>query len=421
MNILTPKKKIHLFLIYFIVNFAFIELKYKTYNIVGSIIEKEIGNLYIEYINVCDKWIPSLLFPILLVPKDINVDNLGETDLKISKNNIFLVKSDAFQAEVYSLNFLEDQFKVYLGREIWTSYMENCYFGLSPGIANFTGINENQNIINLLKEEKKIDNPVFSFSKLDINKKSINSKLFFGDFHENFIDNKLNVGSCQSDKSFWSCTFKEIIFNNKIIPLTDINGQPYQIFFTTESYNIVFPKSFQQIFIEKSDGKCFYNILEPGLSCYELFNEKYFIPLKLIYEDMNITGEIDNIDRYNTEIINKRNNTRIKFENIDFIILPLIMFKEFHVQFDASNHIISFFSTDKSILEVKNPNSNNDSSSITFTKFLVILIIIIILISASIIFLILKRKDLKVEKSINKFSKLEEEEDFHNMNENRVF
>ena len=72
--------------------------------------------------------------------------------------------------------------------------------------------------------------------------------------------------------------------------------------------------------------------------------------IKLIDDNMNITLEIDNTHRFTTSN-QERNKTRIRFEEIDYFIFPLIMFKNFLIQFDAENDVISFYITNFSILQ----------------------------------------------------------------------
>ena len=67
---------------------------------------------------------------------------------------------------------------------------------------------------------------------------------------------------------------------------------------------------------------------------------------------MNITLEIDNINRFITIFDENQNQTRIRYEDYDYLIFPLIMFKV-HIQFDTENDIISFYINDVPIIEVK--------------------------------------------------------------------
>ena len=139
---------------------------------------------------------------------------------------------------------------------------------------------------------------------------------------------------------------------------------------------------------------------------------------------MIITIEIDNKIRYN----NKDNEykTRIKFEDINYFILPLIVFKNFDIQFNAQDNIISFYTTDESILELKKKNDNNpipkeeEEPSNAGIIILVIFIVILILVLLFGIFWFLKRRR-NSESNINKYNKFEDEENFQDMNDKKVF
>ena len=222
-------------------------------------------------------------------------------------------------------------------------------------------------------------------------------------------------------------------FNNNIIELNKENGSNYKIYFSSENHKIVFPLSFRDKFNEKTNNVCKEDTISEeeitkGLSCKNLFDpSKNYIPLKLIDDSMIITTEIDNLYRFNSDNIELVSKTRIIFENVDYFILPLIMFKNFHVQFDLNNNIISFFTTDKSILELiskeednsQSPEENKDSSSNIGTIFLIIFIIILILVLGFGVFWFIKKRK-SSEKNINKYNKFEDEENFQNMNE-KVF
>ena len=57
-----------------------------------------------------------------------------------------------------------------------------------------------------------------------------------------------------------------------------------------------------------------------------IFNDKEFIPIKLINENMTIIAEIDNLNRFNIKDESKVNATRITFEDIDYIVFPLKLY-----------------------------------------------------------------------------------------------
>ena len=72
---------------------------------------------------------------------------------------------------------------------------------------------------------------------------------------------------------------------------------------------------------------------------------------------MSLTLEVDYFDRYldpNAKIAEK-NLLKIKqhYESDNFIVFPMSMFKNFHVQFDIENSEISFYSDNPSLIQNK--------------------------------------------------------------------
>ena len=172
-----------------------------------------------------------------------------------------------------------------------------------------------------------------------------------GNYVKLFISNNGIIGKCKSydNEPFWGCTFKEMIFNNSVVSLTNDNGTYYKIYFSAETYNIIFPNSFKNKFKIITNNLC--SESDNIIICHNVFDNENYFPLKLSNDNMTITTEIDNINRFTNKNSEDKDKTRIKFEDIDYIILPLIMFKRFHVQFDGNNNIISFYTTDSSILQ----------------------------------------------------------------------
>ena len=97
-----------------------------------------------------------------------------------------------------------------------------------------------------------------------------------------------------------------------------------------------------------------------------IFLIEIFKIIQLMNDDMKITIEIDSAKRFTADNNELKNKTRIRFNNFDYFIFPLIMFKNFHVQFDAENNIIQFYTTNKSILSVKNEEKTKKK---VFLKF----------------------------------------------------
>ena len=135
----------------------------------------------------------------------------------------------------------------------------------------------------------------------------------------------------------------------------------------------------------------------------------------LINNYFNITVEIDSKARFSLSENESKNKTRIKFSDIDYFIFPLIMFKNFHIQFDAENNIISFYTTNSYILSVV---ENKEKSDKGLSKGLIALIVILSILLVSIIgFIIYRFMRIKKESDIKKDAKkIEEIEEFHSMN-----
>ena len=136
---------------------------------------------------------------------------------------------------------------------------------------------------------------------------------------------------------------------------------------------------------------------------------------------MTITAEIDNINRFNNKSINDKDKTRIKFENIEYFILPLIMFKRFHIQFDGTNKIISFYTTDTSILQLKKDesinndnNNNNNNISTALLICIIIIVVLVILIIGFVIYIFMRRKNKELTIK-NDIKKIEDIEEFHSL------
>ena len=120
---------------------------------------------------------------------------------------------------------------------------------------------------------------------------------------------------------------------------------------------------------------------------------------------MNITGEIDILDRFNIE--SQTEKTLVTFDDINYIVLPLIMFKNFHIQFDGNNNIISFYTTDNSILEIrKKQKSNNKGLSKAVIAVIIISVILALAIIGFLIFIYIRlRKESNIKKAEKKLRK----------------
>lgn len=413
----------YLFLILFTINILFSKEDYTQFDIKINI-ENDLKHPFIKYSN--KEWIPSLFCPILLAEK--NFETLGFMEQGEATLLLKFIEKTSIKCNLFKSN--SEKFGLYLGLDL-SSSIENNLFGLSLGSDLIeSGLKENQFNLAFLKDKTDIKYKIFSFDNWQLNeeKNFIESKLYIGDIHEHFNPGQEIIGSCKNieENTYWGCLFDEMIFKDKNISLkNNKTNELYKIYFSSDSYDILFPNEFKGI-MNNIDG-CTFNEDEESYVCQDYLQKFDYIPLILRNEDMNITLEIDNVKRYHLNEDVKDINTKIQFKNNEYFIFPLIMFKNFHVQFDGEANIISFYTTNKDILEVKkkkepNNNEDNSSSSTGLKIFLWILIILLIIcIGFGVFFFIKKRKQSNVEKNINRFTKFEDEEDFQNMNEKKVY
>ena len=422
------------FLIWILLNLIFAKQNYKKLDLTTSIKENELNKLYFNDKStkkICDYWIPALFNPVLLV--DFNAIFEIESFASFYFKSLIFLTDELLDVALYDYSFFDDYTLIYGKNNFNGDIINQCYFGLSKGLAGYEIITENQINLNILKDQKYIDEKIFSFDKWTINerKDEINSFLYLGDIHENFLSKNGTIGTCNAKEkdSYWGCTFKEMKFNDNIISLmNDTNkGTYYQIYFYSEDHLIIFPKSFEKEFNKMTNNICEEDKDSKFLICENLFNSENYIPMKLIDDNMIITIEVDNSNRF-TSNKSPEHKTRIKFEDNEFFIFPLIMFKNFHVQFNLNDNKISFYTNNKTILELKGEEDNSNSkeqeengSSNSLKIFLIIFIILLILVLGFGIFWFVKKRRSKDEKNINKYNKFEEDEAFQNMDEKRVF
>ena len=421
------------FLFLFIINLEYIKNN-KTYEIKIPIRESELEILNInnkDNIDYCSKWVPSLFTPILLITDPIK-DN-EETISPMQVDSKIMSMDSTLNLMLYNISYVGNQNKVVAGFEILGGTLKNCYFGLSSRAGNYSTLNESFIFLNRLYNQKIIDEKIFSFDKWDLkNNKTINTNLFLGYSHQDFTlkSEKGKIGECKvpDDYETWGCQFKNISFDadEEIFGLDNEKNIPYKIYFSTENYDIIFPKTFRKKFYNLTKDQCqtYSNKSESEdyyATCTNLNEKTQFFSLKLISDKMNITIEIDSKKRFSNGTTFKPNRTRVKFEEIEYFILPLIMFKNFHIQFNAKERIIKFYTEKPDILEIEKEKKNKKSSSKVGTVFLIIFIIILIMALGYGIFYIIKKRKGSVEKNINKYNKFDEDENFKNMNEQRVF
>ena len=389
--------------------------------------------LYIETSDACSKWVPALFSQILIIKKDISTENYEYKNWKLDFKSNPSSKEVEGNLEMYLYSGSVSIFNpIYLAlsKYQWPSF---CQFGLSYSdiFATKTTDNVNYNVMKNLISSKQLEKNVFSFDKWNFNDSEfITSKIFIGDSHEDFFMD--NVGTCKfNDTSYFGCIFDDFIFLNETFPLTNENNQSYIIYFSSEFTKIYFP----QEFIDKitDNGKCEYTTVPSyniRLTCEELKGKEY-LPLKLRSANMNITLEVDYIGRYYQYSIEGVAN--ILFHNYDYIIFPLTMLKNFHVQFNIENNTINFYTNDTSLLEVPkkeeptpdtDPNPSQDPkeepSDGPSAGLIVFLVIVGILLVGGLGyggFLIWKKKqNPDIEKRFNKYAKFEDED----INENKV-
>ena len=437
-NLINSRNLIHYIIFFFFLNIIFTQEGYELFKISININSNTLGKLYIDFSSTeknddsdddtkCGKWIPSLLSPILLVKNKINVKNFTIYD----RENVMIYNpaliNDIVTGKCYLSN-LYNKYQLVLAKETFGTYVDDCYFGLSSGLGN-SSILPNETNLNYLKNTTLITQKIFSFDKWVLKEKSLDIDFYFGDAHQKFSSNNGIIGTCKGNKDdyFFGCPFKKISFNNNIELINDKNGNFYKIFFSSENHNIIFPEGFREKFYKITNNECSELPGTKSISCKNLFNTDNYFPLKLIDENMNITIEIDNILRYNKEKGDDQYETNIKFEEIDYLILPLIVFKQFHVQFNANDNLISFYTTNETILEIKKEEENSkkedepEESSNAGTIILIIFISLIILALVFGIFWFIRKRKSSGEKNINKYNKFEEDDNFQDMNEKRLF
>jgi len=429
------------FLILILSNLIYANQKYNTLDLTTSFGKDELNQLYFNDNSQkykCKNWIPALFNPIMLIHSGVSMVELSYFDsYDMTSPPVFSTNGQMIDISLYYYIFFDKYDDIIFGKNFFNNDIINqCYFGLSKGVGNYQNINESQINLNMLKNKKFFAEKIFSFDKWTINENNntINSFLYLGDIHENFFSKNGIIGSCKAEEKdpYWGCSFKEMNFNNNTISLIkDKNkSEYYKIYFSSENHLIIFPELFKDEFNKMTKDICKEDENSKYLYCNDLFNPEDYISMKLIDDNMIITIEVDNLNRFTSkDSSEEKHKTRIKFDKNEFFIFPLIMFKNFHVQFDSNDNIISFYTTNEKILELikkkeDNPDperkeQENDSSD-AGTIILIIIIVLLILALGFGVFWFIKRRSSN-EKNINKYNKFEEDETLQNMNEKRVF
>ena len=244
--------------------------------------------------------------------------------------------------------------------------------GLSYSLSNNVnskGFEKSETTLELLKENLSVKK-IFSIKPWTkttfLRKSKFSSQLLIGEQHDDFSDTQ-NVGSCpiaNEDSPFWNCHFSQMTINNLNFSLiNEKTEKPYEVRFIVESEKIVFPKKFKNLIAvsySATGSKCYTDSTTKNtelLLCEKMTeDDDNTIPIKFLNaeENMQIRGEIDNentLANWGSDITSAF-PTNIYFNDTDYIVMPLIVFKQFHVLFDAENKKISFFSEDKSLLKL---------------------------------------------------------------------
>ena len=385
----------------------------------SRITEDELYPLDIYYNYICERWMPSLFNPLLTV-SDSTLENYNLVFKKqISLNNL-LFQGSSLKCVVSEL-FFNNLYTTYVAQCTYKNkaHQGTCFFGLSHSVPTSTiGLNINETNINILHQNKYIDEKIFSFSKWEIKDDLVTSELLLGDSHLNHKDSGY-IGRCNvTDEFYWICDFENMTFYNYTIPLRKENKMLYKIYLTTETNTIVLPGEFKTILKTASKEKCKSVLFGSDyfLDC-ENEEDNDYIPLKLSVGEMNITIEIDFFDRFREKIKGPKTKTRIQFLYDDYIIFPMMMFKQFDVEFNADKKTISFFTTNSSILETPIPPVEKSNILLIL---LIILIIILVLAAGLGIFLLIRyfkrKRGTSLEYRISECNKYEE--DFRTINEN---
>ena len=385
----------------------------------SEITEDELYPMEIKYDYICQTWMPSLFNPFLII-SDSTIENYGLVfKKKISLSNLYF-QGISFKCDVSEL-FFKSQYTTYVAQCAFTNNANhgNCFFGLSHSVPKSTiGLDINDTNIDILNQKKYIDEKIFSFSKWQINDDLVTSELLIGDSHLNYKDSGY-IGICNvTDESYWRCDFENLTFYDYTIPLRKDDKTLYQIYLTTESNTISFPSEFKTILKTASKEKCKSTLFggDYFLDCENADNVDY-IPLKISTSEMNITAEIDFFDRFRQKTKGPKTKTRIQFSHEEYIIFPMMMFKQFDVEFNAEKKAISFFTTNSSILETPIPPVKKSN---VLKILLIILIIIIVLAAGFGIFLLIRyfkrRRGTSLEYKISACNKYED--DFNSINQN---
>ena len=156
---------ISLFIICLIINIPPSFQILNRYEIKIPINKKELSNFFFtinEEDSVCEKWVPSLFNPILLVSSEVEL-KYGDIIPKVNHElrYPFLNENKGFTITFFS-SVKFGNYRLYLGRPIRSIFYE-CYFGLSSNKYEFQELREGINNLNILKEKNQINKKNFFF------------------------------------------------------------------------------------------------------------------------------------------------------------------------------------------------------------------------------------------------------------------
>ena len=233
--------------------------------------------------------------------------------------------------------------------------------------VNSKGFDKSESTLELFKNNLSIKK-IFSIKQwtrtLYAFKSKFSSTLCLGEQHSDFSDTD-NVGNCpiaNTDSPFWNCQFSQMTLNNKNFSLINPTTEKlYEVRFIIESKKIVFPTRFKNLIAvqySSTGSECYIDTTTKKtelLLCKQMTeDDEDTIPIRFLNANgtVQLKGEIDNENYLSDWTDVSPFPTNIYFDNIDYIVMPLLVFKKFHVLFDGENNKISFFSEDKSLLKL---------------------------------------------------------------------
>lgn len=404
---------VFLFLSYYIVNISSKETPIDI-DLISDISTEDFKPLYFKSNDL--ELIPSLFSPLTLFKykEDRYTDVIK---MRYSMTVGYPLFNDDYTYDIHESSFLNKKINILLGIEKSSANAQN-YFGLSYGLPKFNKDEKLYNTLEYLKNTSQIEEKVFSFSKWSIGQNQVKSRLYLGYKHEDFDGtNKKYIGTCkvfENKEAYWGCKFNNMIFNNQEIKLDSSEVEDDAVYFSSEKNIMTLPKKFKEIIEKASNNDCTFSRKKEFYlaSCKTLFTGES-IPLTLSNEYMDITFELDSLTRFSHNTNLNKGEFRVNFsDKTKYIIFPLMMFKNFHIQFNADTKQIYFYSEDENILHIKKESVVETKSSNVGKVFLIIFLIIVIIavllaIAYGVYYFIKHKRRGGVEQEIGKFSKIE--------------